>query len=195
MIRQLGFLLVLFALTGCAALTRPVPQTRDGWDPRHLSTLETLDSWRLQARVATSRVGFSGSMNWLQEAGRFDIRVSGPLGSNGFQARGTPERVEVRTARETFVTSDPEQLVAQEMGWHFPLRHLRYWAVGLPQPGLPSTLKFDQAGRVSQLAQDGWVLEYTDYARFGERELPKRFTLDNGDVTIRVVVDSWTGLG
>jgi outer membrane lipoprotein LolB len=192
--RDTVLLLLILSSPGCAAFTRAVSPGRAAWD-EHRASLEQLDRWSLQARVASGLVGWSGNMHWRQDAEKFDIRVSGPLGAGAFQARGTLDRVEIRTAKETIVTHEPEALIEKTLGWHFPIKHLRYWALGLPEPGLPSELKFDRAGRLQQLTQDGWVLEYSDYAQFGERELPRRFTLESGAHRIRVVVDGWSDVG
>jgi outer membrane lipoprotein LolB len=183
-------------LGGCALIgTAPVGSPSEkAWSARR-AELSRLDRWLLQARVASGHVGWSGNMRWRQEAGNFEIRVSGPLGAGAFQARGTAERVEIRTAKETVVTEDPETLLQEKAGWGMPLRQLRYWAVGVPYPATPAVVRYDAAGRLQSLEQDGWRLEYTEYGVFQRYELPRRFTLDSGDMHFRVVVDDWSEVG
>ncbi len=182
-------------LAGCAHFSAPATSVSDAaWTNRRVE-LTGLDHWLLQARVASGRIGWSGNMRWRQDADEFDIRVSGPLGTSGFMARGNHERVEIRTAKETIVTDDPQSLLWEKAGWGMPLHQLRYWAVGVPYPDSPAIVQFDAQGRLLKLKQDGWELEYTEYGQYQRYELPRRFTLDNGDMYFRVVVDDWSEFG
>lgn len=193
------WLSLALGLGGCAALrpaatTTPSTPAEQAWIQRR-AELTALDHWLLQARIASGRIGWSGSLHWRQQAEHFDIRVSGPLGTGGFQARGHLGEVEIRTTRETLVTRQPEVLLQEKIGWSLPLEQLRYWAVGVPSPSTPAVVQYDTAGRLSTLSQDGWLLEYTEYGRYQGYELPRRFTLDNGDTHFRVVVDDWSEFG
>lgn len=198
MIRLWGLALLALALglSACASLYRPSPGhlAEQAWSLRR-AELVALDHWLLQARIASGRVGLSGNLRWQQRAGDFDIRVSGPLGSGGLQARGHLGEVEIRTARETLVTYEPERLLQEKLGWSLPLTHMRYWAVGAPYPGTPAQVEYDAGGRLTRLQQDGWVIEYGEYTRHERHDLPRRLTLDNGDAHFRLVVDAWSEVG
>src|SRR5689334_14016233 len=106
MIRRPGVLLAIpfavLVLGGCALMGSSFGSGEQAWNTRRAS-LQALDHWTLQARVASGRVlGWSGNMRWRQEAGNFDIRVAGPLGVGGFQTRGSLDgEVQIRTSRET----------------------------------------------------------------------------------------------
>lgn len=179
-------------LGGCAHFSAPATQVPDAaWDSRRLE-LTHLEHWLLQARVASGRVGWSGNMRWRQDADEFDIRVSGPLGTSGFMARGNADRVEIRTAKETVVTEDPQALLQEKAGWGMPFHQLRYWAVGVPYPHTPARVQFDAQGRLQKLEQDGWQLEYTEYGQYLQYELPRRFSLENAEMYFRVIVDDWS---
>jgi outer membrane lipoprotein LolB len=182
-------------MAGCALVsTPPRSPSESAWDSRR-AELMALERWLLQARIASGRVGMSGSLRWRQDAEHFDIRVSGPLGTGGFQAQGQPGQVEIRTVRETLVTQDPEALLQEKTGWSLPLQQLRYWALGIPYPATPSEVSYDAGGRLQSLQQDGWLLEYTEYGQYEYYQLPRRFTLKKGDMHFRVVVDDWSGFG
>jgi outer membrane lipoprotein LolB len=179
-------------LVGCAHFSKPVIQAPDAaWDSRRLEITQ-LEHWLLQARVASGRVGWSGNMRWRQDADEFDIRVSGPLGTSGFMARGNADRVEIRTAKETVVTEDPQALLQEKAGWGMPFHQLRYWAVGVPYPHSPALVQIDANGRLLKLEQDGWRLEYSEYRQYQQYELPRRFSLENSDMYFRVIVDDWS---
>lgn len=187
--------LALLALQGCTILRQPAPPAPGdaAWSARR-AELGALEHWVMQARVASGLFSGSGNLRWQQSGENFDIRVSGPLGAGGFHARGHLGAVEIRTARDSIVTTEPEAFLEQNIGWSMPLERLRYWAVGVPYPPTPAAVRYDAAGRLQTLEQDGWKLEYSEYGFFQRYELPRRFTLDNGDRRFRVVVDDWAGM-
>lgn len=191
-------LLGVSLVTACAPLKTTTPASTTAAETAWLARraeLTALDRWLLQARIATSRVGWSGNLRWRQELEQFDIRVAGPLGAGGFHASGHAGRVEIRTSDESLVTQEPEALLQEKLGWSLPLRQLRYWAVGVPYPDSPAIVRFDAVGRLQAMEQDGWRLEYSEYGFYQHHELPRRFSLDNGDTTFRVVVDDWSEVG
>jgi outer membrane lipoprotein LolB len=188
-------LALVLPFAGCAIAPAPATSaSAQAWAQRH-DEMSRLEHWLLQARIASGRIGWSGNLHWRQSAGHFDIRVSGPLGSGVVQARGHLGEVEIRTARETVVTREPEALLQQSLGWSLPLERLRYWALGVPYPDTPATVIYDSVGRLQVLEQDGWRLEYAEYGFYQHYELPRRFTLDNGANHFRVVVDDWSEIG
>ena len=198
-IRSLAALALLALAGGCAFITTP-PQAEPGvanapaWQARQ-ARLQGFDHWSMQGRAATGRVlGVSGNLNWRQRGEEFDVRLSGPVGMGGFRATGTLARVTVRTGEDTFVTQRPQALIKQELGWSFPLEGLRFWALGLPAPGAPAQLTVDDAGKLVDLEQSGWRLAFTQYQNTAGPELPRLILLDNGETTIKVVIDRWFDL-
>lgn len=195
MIRVLFAVTAAVVISGCALFPAIGPGDQVAWQARQ-ANLETLDSWQLQARVASGAVlGWSANMNWRQQAEHFDVRVAGPLGSGGFLARGTPNLVEIKTPEQTVVTVDPEQLLLERVGWAFPLQRLPFWVRGIPDPNLKAQIQVDGQGRLIELRQDGWLVEYDEYGEYDARQLPRKFSMENEQVKIRVVIDRWSGLG
>jgi len=204
MSRRLGLWLLLCGLLpGCALMggdkssgtaTEATQSAQSAWEARR-AELTALDHWLMQARVASGRlIGGSGNLRWRQSGERFDLRVAGPLGASGFQASGHLGEVEIRTRDGSIVTHDPETWLEEKIGWSVPLQQLRYWAIGIPYPSSPAKLHYDAQGRLESLEQDGWLLHYSEYGFFQQHELPRRFTLENGDRHFRVIVDDWTGM-
>lgn len=193
---------LLFAtlwLGGCAIVTVPEPvppgiDNPDAWR-EHRAAVRALEHWSLQGRAASGQVlGWTGNISWRQDGKTFHVRVSGPLGMGGFRADGTLARVKIRTGEQTFVTRQPGELVEEILGWRFPLTGLRYWILGLPEPGVPARLSVNERGLLVQLEQSGWTLGYTEYTTVAGYRLPSRIVLHNGENTISVVIGRWFGL-
>lgn len=187
-------------LSACALIRPPPPAAPGIADPEawqeHRAALAAFDHWSLQGRAATGRVvGWSGNLSWRQQGESFDVRLSGPLGAGGFRAKGEPGLVRIYTADETVYTNDPEALVEEIIGWRFPLTGLRYWAIGLPAPDRAARLTVNDEGLLTNLLQAGWQLAYAEYQTAGGLKLPRQIVLDNGEDTIKLVIDRWFDLG
>ena len=65
----------------------------------------------------------------------------------------------------------------------------------LPAPSeQPPAVKLDESGRVLSLKQGGWELSYLEYQPATLLDLPRKFTISDGQRGFRVVIDSWTSL-
>src|SRR5699024_2379613 len=138
--KLLTLLFVLGLLAGCSVVHKPgvheegIANER-AWD-KHQEVLQDFDSWSLQGRVATGQMlGWTGNLSWRERDGKFDVRLSGPLGSGGMRARGTLDKVLIHTDDgQQLETSEPDELIRETLGWTFPLQPLSHWARGLPAP-------------------------------------------------------------
>ena len=199
MIRVLATAALLAAATGCALLPPAGPPTRvepvadpeAAWRDRQ-AALHFIKTWTVQARMAAEGRGWAGSLWWRQQGEYLDLRVNGPLGVGGVHARGTLSRVEVESGGEKFSTDDPEQVFRERVGWTLPVRGLRWWALGLPDPRTSARTQLDPRGRLARLEQSGWRVDYPEYQNAASVEVPRRMVLTNGEISIRVVIDSWT---
>ena len=190
-----GLIFLVIALNGCALFApQPSEPNQVAWEQRQ-ALYSPLVQWTLRARMATALLGWSGNLQWQQSRQQLQLNVSGPLGIGGFRAQGSVDWVDVVTSDQQHLQGDPEILFREVVGWPFPLRHMRYWSRGLPVPDMAARPLLDSAGRMIELQQAGWQLRYTEYRQFGDYELPRRLLLDNGELTIRIVIDDWKNLG
>lgn len=186
---------LVWLLGGCRSLPpAPVPTAAEqaaAWT-RHRSALLDIDTFLLSGRVASAELGLRADLRWLELADeRFEIRLAGPFGASAVELRGDPDQVEVRSSEGVERSRNPENWIRQHYGWTIPLRGLRYWALGVPDPHLPAVPELDAAGRLASLVQGGWTLTYSEYQRQGEYDLPRRFEAANGQVKLKLLIDRW----
>ena len=154
-----------------------------------------LTAFRLQGRVALSDgdQGGSGRLIWEQRGNDLDVRFSAPVSQRTWRLQ--------RDARGARLTDDRGR--TEE---HPDLQHLldRVWAVGVPVEALSYWLRgsrlpsdgrvsLDQQGRLLQLQQGGWTV---DYLRWQEADtelppLPAKLYASSGERWVRVVVQRW----
>ncbi len=187
-------------LSGCAALQGPkedkprVAAPESAWR-QHRQTLKPIDHFLATGRVTSSELSLRADLRWQQSAnGGFELRLAGPFGAGAVELRGTPAAVEVRSSQGIECTLDPEGWIRSNYGWSLPLAGLRYWVLGLPIPGKASTRELDEEGRLASMVQNGWTLQYTEYRKQGDFDLPRRFEVDNGEVKLKLLIDRWDDL-
>lgn len=190
--------LALAGLGGCVSTGAPPrPDTvspEAAWQA-HAAQLARIDRFLLNGRIASAELDLRADLRWRQSAdGRFELRLAGPFGAGAVELRGDPTLVEVRSSQGSQLTSDPEGWIRQRYGWTLPIAGLRYWTLGLPAPGTPAQQRLDDNGRLAALTQNGWTIDYSEYRRQGEYDLPRRFEARNGRVRLKLLIDRWEEL-
>ena len=82
----------------------------------------------------------------------------------------------------------------ERLGFELPLDNLRYWLLGVPDPGSAFDLTRNGQDRAAQLTQAGWTLTYDKYMAVSGDWLPARMVLVRDAVRVRIAVDHWDGL-
>ena len=183
-------------LAACATLTGRAPEgaaNEAAWQAR-LTELDAVDSWELSGRVGvvTAKDGGSGSLDWKQRGAELSFDFRGPLGAGAVHMEGDAEALHVQSSRgDDFVTTDPEQDFTTHLHMPMPVFSMRYWLLGIPDPGAPYSKTVDARGEPMNLKQRDWSVEYQEYAEVQGLSLPVRFTLTRGEVRIKVAVNQW----
>jgi outer membrane lipoprotein LolB len=184
--KLLAGLLAVLLLAGCAT-TIPAPGSSH--------SAAAISVWQLNGRVSLTRgeEGWHASLYWQEQADTFQLRVSGPLGQGGFQLGGDGHGVVLVDADgQTFAAQDADALLAQATGWRLPVKGLRYWIRGLPEPAAGrARATRDDAGQLRRLEQSGWVINYDRYQIVNGISLPVKLQLVHADVSVRIVIDQW----
>jgi outer membrane lipoprotein LolB len=185
--------LALTLLAACRTLP-PAPPAQTAWDVRR-PQLQARQHFELQGRVAVAanNEGFNANLRWIQDGAHSQLTLQGPLGVGGAQVTASGNDLSLVTARGEHIGSDAAHAeLAARLGFDPPLAALRYWVLGVPDPGQPATEALDAAQqRLSGLTQDGWHVDYQSYASAGGESLPSRLTLQRDTVRVRLLVDSW----
>lgn len=195
-IRGAGFfIIVLLAVlgSGCAGPAERPTMPRVDWLERR-DMLREIEEFRMEGRLAlnTGRRGYSGTVSWEQNDDIVDFRFRGPFGFGGFRIHGDPEQLRVKTtAGEEFLLRDPELEMTERFGWSLPVHSMRYWILGVSDPGLPATEVPDDEGLLESMEQAGWMVTFETYAETDGLLLPRRLDMERGDVRIRVMSDRW----
>jgi outer membrane lipoprotein LolB len=187
--RVLLILLCFTVLTACVTNRRapaPLPQ---GWEQR-VAYLQALSSWQLDGRaaVAVGTQGWQATLNWRQRGESAEVHLTGPLGVGALVLKRTADGLSMNDAPP----SDAVLAQLQErLGFEMPIDHLRFWLLGVPDPGAAFELKRNDQDRASQLTQADWKIDYDRYVPVDGDLLPGRLVLSREGVRVRIAVDRW----
>ncbi len=129
----------------------------------------------------------SGNIAWRHSARDDELLLTSPLGQGLARIVRTGEETTLTTqdGRE-FRAANAELLTEQALGFRIPLAGLADWVRARPAPG-PSVTRNDAGGRLAQVEQFGWKVEYVEYAG----TLPSRLNLSYPGVQLRLSISDW----
>ena len=189
-------LLVVFLCCGALSACMTTRPTRTPaalpWDQR-AADLQRAHSWQLAGRaaVAVGTQGWQASLDWRQRGAAAEVHLAGPLGVGALVLEETPAGLSLNGAPP----SDAVLAQLQErLGFELPLDNLRYWLLGVPDPGSAFDLTRNEQDRAARLTQAGWTVTYDKYMTVSGDWLPARLVLIRDTVRVRVAVDHWDGV-
>jgi outer membrane lipoprotein LolB len=144
--------------------------------------------------VTLQEQGWHANLEWVQQGSTYELGLSGPLNQGRLEIAGGPRGVTARGSDGSIVSADDaETLLTEQMGWSLPVRGMRYWVLGVPDPSQPVvSMALDELGRLATLEQAGWVIRYPSYLEGEGLDLPHKIRLDSTRVNVRMVIDEWT---
>ncbi len=173
--RLIFALLILAQLAACSHLTSKKPQ----------------DNWTLSGKIGitTPDESMAGFIRWQQLQDNFDIYVTGPLGQGSTRIQGNPAKATITQGGKVAEGQNPQQLIYQQLGWVFPLENLPYWLQGKKAPFSSAKIEMED-GRLAQLNQDQWTVEYQRYHTY--YNLPERIKIRQGKWKFLIIVKNWS---
>lgn len=178
------------ALTACHTLA-PLPSA--SWSERR-AALQAITTFQVhgQLAVATPSEGFSANMRWQQQGVASDLLLRAPLGLGGARLNFDGEQLHVTNSQGTQLQGAGAQAeLVRVLGFDPPLKSLRYWLLGTPDPASLATETLDGTQRLAQLQQGEWQVDYSEYQQAAGLWLPRRVALHRGDLKVKLQLSNW----
>jgi outer membrane lipoprotein LolB len=190
----------MLIVSGCATVPPPSaqPPTSSNINQEHLATLANIKSFSLKGRlgVVTNPRGFSGGIDWQHEKTNDNIDVFSPVGGKVANIVKNPNGVTLTTQDgRSIKAQNAESLTETTLGWRLPLSGLSDWALGKPTSSKIDASTWDDQGRLITLKQDGWDIEYQNYAENNGYFLPNKIILKSEKANLKLLVENWLTLG
>ena len=183
-VRLAAMLAGMLALAGCAS--SPPIQPVD-------TRAALAENWLLEGRlgVRTGEQSLSGSIRWQHQVEADDLLLISPLGQGVARIVRDKSGVMLEVPNEPVRrASDVESLTQTVLGYGLPISGLTWWVQARPAPGRAFESTRDRSTRFEQIRQDGWVINYLQYAD-DRPTLPRKMTVTREGLEIRLVVDTW----
>jgi outer membrane lipoprotein LolB len=183
-------------LAGCSRV-----QTRSSEDPAsalayqsRFDQLELLSDWTLEGRLAISdgNEGGSGSLSWFSSETVTRMSFRGAMGKGAWQLQSDANgaRLELADGAVRFAPTVAE-LVLEQVGWKVPVEALSWWIKGLALPGEWEARLIDAEGRVVELRQSGWDVDFSNYSLQENLWLPGKLTARRGNYLVKMAIRKW----
>ena len=191
---------LITALAGCASTPVAKPDQSAAAQTlrqQHLQSLAGIQQFSLQGRIGvqTSGKGFSGSMQWLHNRTDDSIALFSPLGSQVASIKKTPDQFTLEDASgKSYSAADAETLTQEILGWRLPLKGLADWSIGRPTQSPVQNSIWNEQGVLTNLEQDGWKIEYSNYEQQGSYLLPNKIYLKSDKLNLKLLVEKWNQL-
>jgi outer membrane lipoprotein LolB len=198
--RMLFLLGLMSVVAGCVSLpaTKIEPSTAaQKLRTQHLQQLASIVQFSMQGRfgVQTNGKGFSGSLQWQHNNAEDNIDLYSPLGSQVASIKKTPDQVTLTdSSGKRFSAADAETLTQETLGWKLPLTGLSDWSIGRPTQSTIQSSSWNEQGLLTNLDQDGWKIEYDNYAQQGAYMLPGKIFLKSDQLNLKLLVEKWNSL-
>lgn len=175
-----GAWLSLIWLAGCAVTPAPV-----GVEP-----VPYLAGWSLTGRlgIQTEAQTLSGNLDWRHLPDSDVLVLATPLGQGVARIERRFNEVMLDRPNQPLLRApDAETLTRDTLGYALPLGGLIWWVQAQPDPARPSEVTRDDAGRIVRISQDGWTVDYLQYAE----NRPRKLSLARDTLELRLVIDTW----
>lgn len=150
--------------------------------------LYELEHWSFEGRLALTgrNDSWSANISWEHSPHAEKIKLSGPMGQGAVVISLAGNVVTIdRGGNDVQTSTHPEEFINQQLGMFVPVRSLRYWVVGLPEPF--RSYKDTDAG----FNQAGWLSEYKQMQPVGDGAMPQKMMVMNSQVKLKLVIDHW----
>ena len=129
----------------------------------------------------------SGRVQWRHSDPVDDLLITSPLGLGLARITRTDSRFDLKTADgQSFEANNAEDLTESVLGWRLPLTGLPHWVRGRPKPDSAAQAVSDASGRVVELRQEGWLIQFEDFSN----AYPGRIHLSRPDLDLHLVIES-----
>jgi len=192
-------LLATVLLSACAG--KPVKkEAPPDWQTKQ-AALAKINSWKMHARIGlrgTDRNG-SASLIWLEAPERRSLRLLSPLGGGLVLLQQDATGASIQDSKgRVWHGQDAGELIYRVTGWQIPVSGLRWWLLGLAEPGSKAESTVDADHHLVRVRQAGWKVSLDKYTRFGEHELPTSIVFetvaarkDARYIRVKVIVKNW----
>lgn len=172
-------------LLGCAATKEIVEQTP-------APSPVKLAKWVMDGRIGvhSSNDSWQANLVWGHDERQDRLRLSGPLSQGLITIIVQKDLIYINEGDGVeHLAREPEAALRAKLGFSVPLRSLRYWVLGVPNPEVSWQVVSPETRGAFE--QEGWRVTPSGRSAMGEYSLPERLLVEGSGIRLKIVVDQW----
>ncbi|TAH46378.1 MAG: outer membrane lipoprotein LolB [Betaproteobacteria bacterium] len=153
-----------------------------------------VDAFELDGRMSASdgSRAASGRVEWQHAPGADIWTVYTPLGQIAARLESDAGGARLTDAAgQRIEAPHADALLPQVLGVDVPVARLGGWIQATPAAGA-EVRSVDALGRPALVLDQGWRIDYLDYAEPTPDAMPARLDISRGDARIRLIIDAWS---
>jgi len=155
---------------------------------------ESLRQFQVEGRFSLrfEAKSYAGKLSWRHGPEGDDIFLMNPFGQGAAEINRRPGAARLVTAdHKEYLADDADQLVADVLGYPLPVAGMAEWLLARAAPG--GVAQRDSQGRLLQLREAGWEIDYDYGDTLDAQALPIRLTARRGDaMELKLRIDDWS---
>ena len=167
------------------------------WEQRQLKML-SMNSWDMSGRAALrfNADAWTFGLDWAQKnKQQYVLQIKNPItGTVIAQLEQSPGKAVLKAQGKVHQGVDAERLLESQMKVKMPVNGMPYWVRGVMAPQYAEgKVKLDAAGRPTQIIQQGWVIDYSQYQGGDFAALPGKVNISRvqDKVNVRILAKKW----
>ncbi|MEE9411989.1 MAG: lipoprotein insertase outer membrane protein LolB [Methylococcales bacterium] len=180
-------------LQACANQQLQQEQAQTNRSAQHLDPTK-LKHWCMNGRSAANYAesGWQAGVNWCQTGNQTTLELSGPMRLGTVLLSYRLGELWIRESADYLsITHQPHRLLRERLGFSIPLSALKFWLIGVAEPGVIDYQEINSDGYLSLFHQHGWVVKYNNYSLVSGYLLPGKIKLTKNSVSLKIVADGW----
>jgi len=175
---------VILNLGGCSSLqlqnpfrkstTAPVEDPAQAWQQRK-QALAGFNHWEIRGRIAVQRgqKADTANMIWRRNGDEHFLEMYGPFGGGRVRITENTEQAKLVDAKGNEATgANTEELFYEQTGWRVPFAAIAFWVTGSPMPEHAYSGEVDPFGRLAELKQLDWEIDFVEHKDLEPLDLP-----------------------
>lgn len=136
--------------------------------------------------------GGSGSVKWQNNRGLITTELKAPLGSKSWELKELMQGAESTSDGHTEFAESAQTLISNQLGWHVPWQHLKFWVIGKPYNVELAHLNWQNGGFL--LSENGWRIEYSrlkEVTNQPVKYLSHKIVARKAEYSIKLIIKEW----
>lgn len=164
-----------------------------------ISYLTTINNWQINGKIAfiEGKDKKSATLFWQNNPKNQteQLNLTTYLGINVLEVNLSDGVYTIDVDKNTYQDKDIDHILQSLTGYHLPSKALKSWIKAIPFTKNDKVIYHKEThlpvSITSHYGDTTWNISYNDYSKVNDIPLPRRLTVKQNNLTIKIVVNQW----